>query len=228
MIRRKGKFGGKRRDAESVEMESLPTLKNTKRAPGKDELHIKDASYEETYATVPSNQGVEGSHIGLRPRSLPIRLFKKSPDKTTCQVLVWNTYSHEWMSMTVPGDMLVSTEISLIPITERPRKVQDIAKKKADRAAHLPKFQRVKPIPEKIPADGKKVFKGKLGRVSVLLDIGDGSKVCEVPDGTTFADAAKKLKRVLVSQSSATEYAMFVFTEAWKAGRKAMRDMVAK
>jgi hypothetical protein len=226
MIRRKGTFGGKKFEPKEQPAAATPA-KSAKRVPGKDELYMKDAEYEQIYCTVPCLKNMEGIHPGLHPKPMALRLFKRCKNETF-DVIFWSGYAQEWLPLNAPGDMIISTDLDRIPREDRPRRTHDVAKQKADRAAHLPKFQRTKPIPEKVAANGKKVFKGKLGRVNVLLDIGDGSKVCDVPEGTPFADAAKKHKRSIVSQSEATEYAMYVFTEAWKAGRKALRDMAAK
>jgi len=220
MIRRKGSFGGKKSEA-SKSAAPVPESKEV-RKPGKDELYLRDAEYEQIYCTVPCLKNMDGIHPGLYPKPMALRLHKKCKNGMI-DVIFWSGYAHEWLSLSTTGEMIISTDLGRIPREDRPRRSHEVAKQKADRAAHLPKFQRTKPIPEKIPANGKKAFKGKLGRVNVLLDIADGSKVCDVPEGTPFADAAKKHKRVLVSQSEATEYAMYVFTCLWKEERKALR-----
>lgn len=93
---------------------------------------------------------------------------------------------------------------------------QDVEKKKA-RAAHLPKFKKVKPDPTPEKADGKRVFKGKLNGKNVLFDAGDGSTIAVLEPGLSLPVEAKKLKREYVSQGAATPYAIFVFTKQWQA-----------
>ncbi len=123
---------------------------------------------------------------------------------------------HGWLTVKV------ASVYPLIP-AEHPnaprilREVEKTQEERKARAAHLPKFKKVKPDPEPSPSHGKHVFKGKLNGKNVLFDAGDGATVAVLEPGLSLPEEAKKLKREYVSQGKATPYAIFVFTKQWQA-----------
>jgi len=131
----------------------------------------------------------------------------------THRILFWSDYCLEWLSMIVSGDMIVTTDHSLLPPECKPHRVQQAEAQKSNRAAHLKKFERTRPIPPVTPADGKRVFRGTIGKDGVLLDAGDGSRVATVPEGTPFKKAAKELKRELVGREDATPHAVEAYDQ---------------
>lgn len=130
----------------------------------------------------------------------------------------WAPNLGQWLSTIVKDTYPVTEDLARVDPSIMPPDPKQAIARNRERAAHLPKFKREKPLPEAAPPDGKRVFKGKLGARTCLLDAGDGSVAGEVTQGTA-KEAAAKLKRTLVSQDEATPYAYHMFTEAWRQAR---------
>jgi len=140
------------------------------------------------------------------------------------RVLFFHGNYREWMSLVMPGNVVLTKDLSGIPSYGRPGKGDSVepGKKKRD-TSHLHKFKRTKPLPDKTPADGKRVFRGTIGLEGVLLDAGDGSRVATVPENKSFKEVAKAHKRELVSNDAATPYAYEEYCKFSNAARDQLK-----
>lgn len=206
---------GKSKDAKSTELPPIPRegFAQLLTAPKKGTLvTAKEMVSDELYANVKPHS------IGSPYKMFRLLSKEKSGD---VKVTMYADNLKEWLNLTVKSNFELTTDERYLSEMKKP--VEKSKEERRARAAHLPKFQKTKPDPEKTPASGKKVFKGKLGSKSVLFDAGDGSTVVMLESGTNLKEAAKVAKRELVSQDDATPYAVWVFTQQWKASRQAVK-----
>ena len=173
-------------------------------------------------ATTAGKADPEMHYVNYEKTNRLVRVVPDSALRALKQVKIsfYSGVDYGWLEATVPEAYpLIPAEHADAPLCVKPLSEDDakaIAKK---RAAHLPKFQKTKPDPKPQKADGKRVFKGRLNEKNVLFDAGDGSTVAVLENGVPIKDGAKANKRELVSQSDATEYAVWVFVQQWKAQR---------
>lgn len=147
-----------------------------------------------------------------------VRIVTKGKDKS--EIMFYAASLREWLKCDVSNNYPLHTDLTELPSHKRAPSPEAVRQKNLAKAKGLLKGKEAKPAPATEPENGKLVFKGKLGSRTVLMDVGNGAVICDVPDDLTMQDAAKKAKRELVKQDKASSYAMFVFTNAWKESRK--------
>ena len=157
-------------------------------------------------------------YINFEREPSMVRIEKKGKDSVT--ILFYVSSLREWLRCNVPNNYPLHTDLEALPKGKRAPSPEAVREKNLAKAKGLLKGKEAKPAPQAEPENGKLVFKGKLGNRTVLMDVGNGAVVCDVPADLTMQDAAKKAKRELVKQDKASPYAMFVFTQAWKESRK--------
>jgi len=132
------------------------------------------------------------------------------------RVSIYNEYALDWLDITVPGDMVVSTDLTAIHAKDRPRDVDvspmgEVTVRR--RVVSKRRLEAPKPL-----TDGKRVFAVMIGSERRLYDAENFDFVGPIAAGEKPAVAAAHHKRVLVGFAAASHYAKCERARAWRAG----------
>ena len=185
----------------------------------KGEIFSKDAKEGVEYYL----QGREG---GLCTKTSPCNCLKPALAKVeeraarfgkqTTIVKFWSKDLQDWL--TIDGNYIpMGTNKDVLKDCPRPEKramseAQKAALKKG--ASNLVRKEKAPPPPAK-KRDGKRGFQGTLGGSVHILDAGDGSVLATVKKSQSIKDLAKSKKLTLVKRAEASDYAVYVYLEAW-------------